>query len=74
MRRQAHLKPVLMSWSGGKDSCLALYELQKAQQYKVTALLTTVTRDYERKASLEPDERFDLRNFERQRVRWASEF
>jgi uncharacterized protein (TIGR00290 family) len=37
-----------MSWSGGKDSCLALYEIQKAQQYKVAALLTTVTRDYER--------------------------
>jgi len=23
-------KPVLMSWSGGKDSCLALYEIQKS--------------------------------------------
>jgi len=37
-----------MSWSGGKDSCLALYELQKAQEYRVAALLTTVTRDYDR--------------------------
>jgi diphthamide synthase (EF-2-diphthine--ammonia ligase) len=37
-----------MSWSGGKDSCLALYEIQQAQEYKVLALLTTVTRDYER--------------------------
>ncbi len=38
---------VLMSWSGGKDSCLALYEIQKAQ-IRVEALLTTVTRDYDR--------------------------
>lgn len=37
-----------MSWSGGKDSCLALYEVQRARQYRVAALLTTVTRDYER--------------------------
>jgi uncharacterized protein (TIGR00290 family) len=42
------LKQVLMSWSGGKDSCLALYEIQKAQEYCVAALLTTVTRDYDR--------------------------
>ena len=37
-----------MSWSGGKDSCLALYEIQKAKEYRVAALLTTVTRDYDR--------------------------
>src|SRR5947209_6749104 len=42
------LHPVLMSWSGGKDSCLALYEIQRAQEYRVAALLTTVTRDYDR--------------------------
>jgi len=42
------LIPTLMSWSGGKDSCLALYEIQKAQDYRVAALLTTVTRDYDR--------------------------
>jgi uncharacterized protein (TIGR00290 family) len=44
----ARVKPVLMSWSGGKDSCLALYELQRAQTCRVVALLTTVTRDYDR--------------------------
>src|SRR5229473_1822703 len=43
-----NLKPVLMSWSGGKDSCLALFELQKARDYRVEALLTTVTRDFDR--------------------------
>jgi len=42
------LHPILISWSGGKDSCLALYELQRAQNYRVAALLTTVTRDYDR--------------------------
>jgi uncharacterized protein (TIGR00290 family) len=42
------LKPVLMSWSGGKDSCLALYEIQKTGDDCVAALLTTVTRDYDR--------------------------
>lgn len=42
------MQPVLMSWSGGKDSCLALLEIQKAQGYRVAALLTTVTRDYDR--------------------------
>jgi uncharacterized protein (TIGR00290 family) len=40
--------PVLMSWSGGKDSCLALYELQRSRKYRVVALLTTLTRDYDR--------------------------
>jgi len=39
---------VIISWSGGKDSCLALYELQKRNDYEVTALLTTVTEGYDR--------------------------
>ena len=42
------MKPVLMSWSGGKDSCLALYEIQKSSNYRVAALLTTMTREYDR--------------------------
>lgn len=42
------LKPALMSWSGGKDSCLALYEIQQSKDYRIAALLTTVTRDYDR--------------------------
>jgi uncharacterized protein (TIGR00290 family) len=41
-------KEVLMSWSGGKDSCLALFEIQRSASYRVEALLTTVTRDYDR--------------------------
>ncbi len=39
---------VLFAWSGGKDSALALYELQKTRRYDISALLTTVTKDYER--------------------------
>ncbi|HEY1773277.1 MAG TPA: diphthine--ammonia ligase [Gammaproteobacteria bacterium] len=38
----------LLSWSGGKDSCLALWELQRSSEFRVAALLTTVTRDYQR--------------------------
>jgi uncharacterized protein (TIGR00290 family) len=38
----------LLSWSGGKDSCLALWELCRAGDWRVEALLTTVTRDYDR--------------------------
>jgi uncharacterized protein (TIGR00290 family) len=39
---------VLMSWSGGKDSCVALHDIKAEQKYRVAALLTTVTRDYDR--------------------------
>jgi diphthamide synthase (EF-2-diphthine--ammonia ligase) len=41
-------EPVLVSWSGGKDSCLALYEILKTHRFDVAALLTIVTRDYDR--------------------------
>jgi uncharacterized protein (TIGR00290 family) len=39
---------ILLSWSGGKDSALALHDLNKSQQYDVAALVTTVTEDYDR--------------------------
>lgn len=39
---------VLVAWSGGKDSAMALYELLASNDYKVVALLTTVTEDYDR--------------------------
>jgi uncharacterized protein (TIGR00290 family) len=38
----------LFTWSGGKDSALALYELEMTQGYEIAALLTTITRDYDR--------------------------
>jgi uncharacterized protein (TIGR00290 family) len=37
-----------MSWSGGKDSSLALYEIMKSQSFKISSLITTVTRDFDR--------------------------
>ena len=39
---------VILSWSGGKDSALALYELEKTESYEIAALLTTVTQGYDR--------------------------
>ena len=39
---------VIVSWSGGKDSCMALYEIRKNSAYDVAGLLTTITRDYDR--------------------------
>lgn len=39
---------VLCSWSGGKDSALALYEIQQSPQHNIAALLTTVTEEYQR--------------------------
>jgi len=37
-----------MSWSGGKDSALALAEVRTRRSLDVVALLTTVTQDYGR--------------------------
>jgi len=39
---------VLFTWSGGKDSAMALYELEMADGCQIAALLTTVTEDYDR--------------------------
>lgn len=39
---------VLLSWSGGKDSALALHEIRAQKTYEVAALLTTVTEEYDR--------------------------
>ncbi len=39
---------ILLSWSGGKDSARALYEIQQGREYSVAALLSTVTEDYDR--------------------------
>lgn len=41
-------KKVILSWSGGKDSAMSLHEIQKPNNYEVSALLTTVTEDYDR--------------------------
>jgi len=41
-------KPVVLSWSGGKDSALALDALSKDPTVEVVGLLTSVTRSYDR--------------------------
>ncbi|TAL01536.1 MAG: diphthine--ammonia ligase [Rhodospirillaceae bacterium] len=41
-------KSVLVSWSGGKDSCFALWDIQRTPGVRIEALLTTVTRDFDR--------------------------
>ncbi len=39
---------VVVGWSGGKDSAMALYEIKKSREIEISALLTTVTEGYER--------------------------
>ncbi|MEO7042259.1 MAG: ATP-binding protein [Gemmatimonadaceae bacterium] len=39
---------VVLSWSGGKDSSLALAELRGDPRYHIVALLTSITRGYDR--------------------------
>jgi uncharacterized protein (TIGR00290 family) len=39
---------VVVAWSGGKDSALALYEVLNSRNYDVVALLTTVAKDHDR--------------------------
>jgi uncharacterized protein (TIGR00290 family) len=39
---------ILFSWSGGKDSALALFETKKNKIFEISALLTTLTSDYNR--------------------------
>jgi len=42
------MKKSIFTWSGGKDSAMALYDLKKAGIYDTVSLLTTVTEDYDR--------------------------
>lgn len=39
---------ILLAWSGGKDSALALDELLRVEDYEVVGLLTTLTEGYDR--------------------------
>jgi len=41
-------EPILFCWSGGKDSAMALDQLQRSGRHRVVALLTTVTDAYDR--------------------------
>ena len=42
------MEKILFCWSGGKDSAISLYEIQRSQKYKIVSLLTTITEDYDR--------------------------
>ncbi|MDE1852306.1 MAG: adenine nucleotide alpha hydrolase [Thaumarchaeota archaeon] len=42
------IREAILSWSGGKDSSLAFYELSKSNDFKIVSLLTTLTRDFDR--------------------------
>jgi uncharacterized protein (TIGR00290 family) len=48
MKPQRTMERVVLSWSGGKDSAMALYELRRSGDFEVGALLTTVAREFER--------------------------
>jgi len=41
-------EPILFCWSGGKDSAMALRAVMQQKEFRVVALLTTVTEGYER--------------------------
>jgi uncharacterized protein (TIGR00290 family) len=40
-------EPLVVSWSGGKDSARALYEILQGDEFEILALLTTVTDVYD---------------------------
>jgi uncharacterized protein (TIGR00290 family) len=39
---------IVLSWSGGKDSTMAAYQLLASQKYEIVALWTTVTEEFDR--------------------------
>lgn len=39
---------MIFSWSGGKDSTLAMYELTRRADYEIAVLLTTIDQEYDR--------------------------
>ena len=42
------MEKALLCWSGGKDSAIALYEVQKSREYEIAGLLVTVSEEYDR--------------------------
>jgi uncharacterized protein (TIGR00290 family) len=47
-RQKPSKEQVLLSWSGGKDSSMAAYQLLASQKYEIAALVTTVTEEFDR--------------------------
>ena len=48
MEANSMVEKVILSWSGGKDSAMALRELLRDRQYQTESLLTTITKGYDR--------------------------
>jgi uncharacterized protein (TIGR00290 family) len=48
MKKTNSTNAVVFSWSGGKDSAMALHALRRDPNFEVVSLLTTVTEGYER--------------------------
>jgi len=42
------MEKVLLAWSGGKDSAISLYEIQRGGKYEIVSLLTTINQGYDR--------------------------
>jgi uncharacterized protein (TIGR00290 family) len=42
------MEKVIVSWSGGKDSALSLYEIQRGGRYQVVSLLTSISEHHDR--------------------------
>ena len=42
------MEKVVLSWSGGKDSALSLYEVQRSGRYQVASLLTSINEQHDR--------------------------
>jgi uncharacterized protein (TIGR00290 family) len=42
------MEKVIVSWSGGKDSALSLYEIQRSGRYQVVSLLTSINEQHDR--------------------------
>ncbi len=46
--RRVQMPSAILSWSGGKDSALALHAVRQAGEYHIAAMITTVTEPYDR--------------------------
>lgn len=42
------MEKVIVSWSGGKDSALSLYEIQQSGKYQVASLITSINEHHDR--------------------------
>jgi len=42
------MEKVIVSWSGGKDSALSLYEIQRSGKYQVASLITSINEHHDR--------------------------